>query len=339
MNQIEAQLYCPDLGEGLTTATIKHIYCNVNDTIKKDQPLLALETDKITVDIPAPSTLKVIKIMVKAEQQINLKQALLTYESSETILKQTPNSQTTQTISHQDATTVSSTAQNVSSQIKAIPAARLLAQSLKIDLTILADSSDKTISVADVVNAYQQKTRAPQTSICTLTDECYLPKTINLHDITALVIQLICHALQQNPKFNGFHHTVNLGLAHQQGNTLSLPVIEAVDQLDSLSIRKKINDLKKGKKNQAPHCKPTFVYSNIGSIGGRYANAMLAPGCYATLVTGALFQQPALESGQLFNRNYLPLSLCFDHNHFNGADAAHFLASMIKKVELMAENV
>ena len=49
----------PDLGEGLAEAEIVRWHVNVGDTIKVDQPMVALETAKAVVEVPSPYTGKI----------------------------------------------------------------------------------------------------------------------------------------------------------------------------------------------------------------------------------------------------------------------------------------
>ena len=46
----------PSLGESVTEATIARWYKNVGDSVTIDEPLLELETDKVTLEVPAPAT-------------------------------------------------------------------------------------------------------------------------------------------------------------------------------------------------------------------------------------------------------------------------------------------
>src|SRR3984893_3079491 len=44
----------PDLGEGLAEAEIVRWHVNVGDAVTVDQPMLAVETAKAVVEVPAP---------------------------------------------------------------------------------------------------------------------------------------------------------------------------------------------------------------------------------------------------------------------------------------------
>ena len=48
------EFHLPDIGEGLTEATIISWYVDVGDEIGLDEPMVEVETDKAVVDIPSP---------------------------------------------------------------------------------------------------------------------------------------------------------------------------------------------------------------------------------------------------------------------------------------------
>ena len=56
----------PALGESVSEATIAKWFKNEGDAVKVDEPLVELETDKVTVEVPAPASGKLEKIVVQA---------------------------------------------------------------------------------------------------------------------------------------------------------------------------------------------------------------------------------------------------------------------------------
>ncbi len=56
----------PTLGESVTEATIAKWFKKEGDIVKADEPLVELETDKVTVEVPAPASGKLEKINVVA---------------------------------------------------------------------------------------------------------------------------------------------------------------------------------------------------------------------------------------------------------------------------------
>src|SRR5688500_8407189 len=50
-----SDLVVPALGESITEAVISRWHKKIGESVEADEPVVALETDKITVDLPAPS--------------------------------------------------------------------------------------------------------------------------------------------------------------------------------------------------------------------------------------------------------------------------------------------
>src|SRR4051794_32687800 len=51
-----AEIRVPALGESVTEATIGKWFKHSGDTVAVDEPLVELETDKVTIEVPAPAT-------------------------------------------------------------------------------------------------------------------------------------------------------------------------------------------------------------------------------------------------------------------------------------------
>lgn len=52
---MSTEIKVPTLGESVTEATIGQWYKKVGDTVVADEPLVELETDKVTIEVPAPA--------------------------------------------------------------------------------------------------------------------------------------------------------------------------------------------------------------------------------------------------------------------------------------------
>lgn len=59
------EIKLPELGENITAGDVVKVLVAVGDTIAVDQPLLELETDKASFDVPSPVAGKVVKINVE----------------------------------------------------------------------------------------------------------------------------------------------------------------------------------------------------------------------------------------------------------------------------------
>ena len=52
---MSTEIRVPTLGESVTEATIGQWFKKVGDTVAADEPLVELETDKVTIEVPAPA--------------------------------------------------------------------------------------------------------------------------------------------------------------------------------------------------------------------------------------------------------------------------------------------
>jgi 2-oxoglutarate dehydrogenase E2 component (dihydrolipoamide succinyltransferase) len=57
------EIRVPTLGESVTEATVGRWLKNPGDTVRADEPLVELETDKVTVEVPAPAAGKLSEIL------------------------------------------------------------------------------------------------------------------------------------------------------------------------------------------------------------------------------------------------------------------------------------
>src|SRR5215213_6326416 len=52
---MSVEIRVPTLGESVTEATIGQWFKKVGDTVTADEPVVELETDKVTIEVPAPA--------------------------------------------------------------------------------------------------------------------------------------------------------------------------------------------------------------------------------------------------------------------------------------------
>jgi pyruvate dehydrogenase E2 component (dihydrolipoamide acetyltransferase) len=72
----------PDLGEGIHEGEVLNVLVSVGDQVKEDDPILEIETDKATAEIPSPFTARVEEIMVKAGDTVQVGDVLMTFSDA-----------------------------------------------------------------------------------------------------------------------------------------------------------------------------------------------------------------------------------------------------------------
>jgi pyruvate dehydrogenase E2 component (dihydrolipoamide acetyltransferase) len=70
----------PELGENITSGDVVRLLVNPGDTIAKDQPVLELETDKATIEVPSSVSGTIKDISVKQGDKVKVGQTVLTVD-------------------------------------------------------------------------------------------------------------------------------------------------------------------------------------------------------------------------------------------------------------------
>ena len=75
------ELRVPELGESVTEATVGQWFKNAGDAISADEPIVELETDKVTLEVPAPSDGVLKDVLVKEGDTVEVGALLGTFEA------------------------------------------------------------------------------------------------------------------------------------------------------------------------------------------------------------------------------------------------------------------
>ena len=148
---MSTELIVPTLGESITEATVSKWLKNIGDNFEADEPLVEIETDKITVEVPAPhaGSLKEIKVSEGTDVEIGGILGILDESKGK---KPTPKE--TETKEEKVKKEVKEIkVETKSSPAKSSPSARKIAEENNIKLEDVTSSrSDGRINKEDVVS-------------------------------------------------------------------------------------------------------------------------------------------------------------------------------------------
>ncbi len=77
-----ADFVIPELGENVAAGDVVRIMVKPGDQLKKDQPVLELETDKATIEVPSSVAGVVKEIKIKQGQKVKVGEVVLTVDES-----------------------------------------------------------------------------------------------------------------------------------------------------------------------------------------------------------------------------------------------------------------
>jgi pyruvate dehydrogenase E2 component (dihydrolipoamide acetyltransferase) len=130
----------PDLGEGVAEGEIARWLVEVGQAVEEDDPLVEIQTDKTTVEIPSPASGTVARILVEAGELVPVGTPLVVIGDGEVEAShEEPGDQVRAEEPGPDAVGDEATAQAPPSErVKATPLVRRVAAELGVDLSRLA---------------------------------------------------------------------------------------------------------------------------------------------------------------------------------------------------------
>ena len=154
---------------------------------------------------------------------------------------------------------------------------------------------------------------------------------------TELVLSVTAKALRRHPSLNARWQNdtiiasagIHIGVAVDTPAGLVVPVIRDADRLDLDQLAAQLQDLAERARSRRLRAEEmeggTFTISNLGMYGiDAFTPIINLPEC-AILGIGRVVTEPAIHEGQIVPRQYMTLSLTFDHRIVDGAPAARFL--------------
>src|SRR5262245_19478467 len=126
----------PDLGEGLTEGEVARWLVAEGDEIAEDDPLVEIQTDKTTVEIPSPAGGTVLRILVSEGQVAPVGSVLVVIgNAGEQLLRPVDASPA---VLAQPPPAVTAVPSEPVAAVRATPFVRRLAAGLNVDLAVIA---------------------------------------------------------------------------------------------------------------------------------------------------------------------------------------------------------
>ena len=173
----------PDLGEGIHEGEVIAVLVNVGDAVEEGDPILEVETDKASVEIPSPFTGIVKEIMVKAGDVVKVGNLMMTFsddavgvkkevqpgqepdkkeaaqkkETAPPEKKTKPAEPAEEAAPQQEEQQAAGTKETNKGPVPASPATRRLARELGADLRMVTPSGPAGMVTAEDVRAFASK--------------------------------------------------------------------------------------------------------------------------------------------------------------------------------------
>jgi len=160
------ELIVPTLGESITEATVSKWLKKVGESFEADEPLVEIETDKITVEVPAPSAGSISEIKVHEGADVNIGGVLAVIgdkkdQNESSMLKKPFTEKTKKEATKEEIVSTS----NNGEINKLSPAVKKLINENDLDSDkIISSRSDGRLTKSDVLNFINNPSTTDKTS-------------------------------------------------------------------------------------------------------------------------------------------------------------------------------
>jgi len=342
------ELKLPDLGEGLTEGEVARWLVAEGQEVAEDDPLVEIQTDKTTVEIPSPAAGKVTQILVEEGQVVPVGTVLVVIGGDGAVVHKS-------TVSGSEPQSRSG---------KATPLVRRIAQELGVDLESLTGTGPQgRITEDDVRGAaspregrrepirgvrrliVEHMTRAHrEVPAVTWVEECDFG-SVELNRLVATVLKACAESLQEFPELNArlegdeivYLERYDLGVAVQTDQGLVVPVVRqcdsrSVDELQS-ELERVAEAARAGTLAADELRGSTFTVTSAGKLAGLLQTPIVNYPEVAILSIGRVAERPVVRDGQIVVAPTGYISVTFDHRVVDGARAAAFGLDVIRRLE------
>ena len=362
------ELKLPDLGEGLTEGEIARWLVAEGQEVAEDDPLVEIQTDKTTVEIPSPAAGKVARILVAEGEVVPVGTVLVVIGEDDAVPQDQPRAAPAETATSGGQTP----GRGQIGRVRATPLVRRMAGELGVDLQGLEGTGPQgRVTEEDVREAAATGGQTPGPDLegrreplrgvrrlvaehmarahrevppVTWVEECDFGN-VELKRLVPTVLKAAAAALKEFPELNArleddeiaYLDRYDLGLAVQTDQGLVVPVVRNCDQasLDELAaeVARLADAARAGTLKPEELRGSTFTVTSAGKLGGLLTTPIVNHPEVAILSIGRIAERPAVRDGEVVARPIGYVSVTFDHRVVDGARAAEFGLAVIRRLE------
>jgi pyruvate dehydrogenase E2 component (dihydrolipoamide acetyltransferase) len=336
----------PDLGEGLTEGEVARWLVSEGQEIREDDPLVEIQTDKATVDIPSPYEGTVLSILVAEGEVVPV--------GTELVLIGEPG----------ESVAASEIVSDRPERAQATPVVRRIAQELAVDLASVAGTGpggrvteDDVRGAAGGAEGRREPLRGVRRVIAehmarahrevppvTWVEECDF-EGVPLDRLLPHVVKACAETLVEFPEVNArldgdailYLDRLDIGIAVQTDEGLVVPVVRDARAKSVEELASEIADLAdraRGGSLAAEELRDsTFTVTSAGKLAGLFQTPIVNYPEVAILSIGRVAPRAAVRDGAVVVRNTGTIAITFDHRVVDGARAAAFGLAVIRRIE------
>jgi len=337
----------PDLGEGLTEGEVARWLVKVGQDVVEDDPLVEIQTDKTTVEIPSPAAGTITQILVDEGSVVPVGTVLVVIGGD-----------------GDQRTEAAAKPKSVAEKGRATPLVRKIAQELGVDVESISGTGphgriteDDVRTAAGPGEGRREPLRGVRRLIAehmarahrevpavTWVEECDF-SGLDLKLLVPTVLRGCAESLQEFPELNArlerdeivYLDRYDIGVAVQTDQGLVVPVVRDCDtrSIDELGaeVERLAESARAGTLKPEELRDSTFTVTSAGKLAGLFQTPIVNHPEVAILSVGRVAERPVVRDGEVTRAQVGYVSVTFDHRVVDGARAAEFGLAVIGRLE------
>ncbi len=358
------ELTLPDLGEGLTEGEVARWLVREGDAVSEGDPVVEIQTDKTTVELPSPCAGRVLMILVAEGDVVPVGATLVVIgEEGEQLLRSVrplPDEE------QPPAGPLVIVGDEPLDAARATPEVRRLARQLGVDLLAVRGSGlagrvterdvrafqataaggGRRIPIRGIRRAIVEQVERTHREIpaVTFVEECDFTGT-DVSLLVAATLKAAAESLRAFPELNAriegdeivLLERYDIGVAVETVAGLLVPVVRGCDRLSVHEIDAEIRRLADGARAgtlQGDELRDsTFTVTSAGKLGGLFVTPLINHPEVAILGVHRIAARPVVRDGAVVVREIGNISVTFDHRVADGVQAAEFCLDVIGRLQ------
>ena len=362
----------PDLGEGLTEGEVARWLVSEGQEVAEDDPLVEIQTDKATVEVPSPAAGTVARILVGEGEVVPVGTLLVVIGEDPPSAKPADGRGQAPGPVRKAQATSPRPPRAAGERARATPVVRRIARELGLDLETVAGTGPQgRVTEADLRDAATARGQAPgpvqegqrvplrgvrrliaehmatahrEVPAVTWVEECDF-EGVDLKRLAAATIQACAQSLKEFPELNArlegdelvLLDRYDIGVAVQTDAGLVVPVVRGCDnasleELDA-EVRRLADAARAGALRPEELRGSTFTVTSGGKLAGLLQTPIVNYPEVAILSVGRIGPRAVVREGEIVVRRVGTIAITFDHRVVDGVRAAEFGLAVIRRLE------
>lgn len=363
------ELTIPSVGESITEVQIAEWLKADGDTVKKDENVAVIDSEKTTFELPAPQDGK-LKILRQAGETIQVGGIVGQIETNGEAVKAEPAKKAKEPerapapaqkkeapkaveekpkaevkVEKPAAKPAASSAPAPSSKSSSVPGREVEV----VPMTMLRKTAAKRLAEAKqqmaMLTTFNETDVSAVQSLRAAHQESFEKRYQVKLGFMSFFVKAVIDGLKQYPQLNAairdtdivYHNYFDIGVAIASERGLVVPVLRNADRMSFADIEKAIGDF--AKRSREGKLKPddleggTFSITNGGVFGSLLSTPIINPPQTGILGMHSIQERPIALNGQVVIRPMMYIALTYDHRIVDGREAVLFLRRIKEAIE------